>query len=77
MKNMILVIVILIIGAGIVLEGRYTLVIDSPVVAKLDRLTGDVWIANSGLWRKIDVPSLEELTREKQAAEAKQGTKTQ
>ncbi len=53
MKNLILAIVILVIGAGIILEDRYKLVIDSPVVAKLDRLTGDVWIANAGVWRKI------------------------
>ncbi len=54
MKSLILAIVILIVAAGIAIESRYTLVVDSPVVAKIDRLTGEVWIANSGAWRKID-----------------------
>lgn len=53
MKNWITAIVILIIGIGVISEFRYALVVDSPVVAKLDRLTGDVWIVNSGIWRKV------------------------
>ena len=53
MKNWITAIVILIIGIGVISEFRYTLIVDSPVVAKLDRLTGDVWIVNSGVWRKV------------------------
>ncbi|MBI4974843.1 MAG: hypothetical protein HZC19_03460 [Candidatus Omnitrophica bacterium] len=59
MKNIIWPIVILIIGLGIILEARYTLVVDSPVVAKIDRLTGDAWIVNSGIWRKVEHPSRE------------------
>lgn len=53
MKNFILAIAILIIGLGVLLENRYTIKIDAPVVAKLDRLTGDVWIVNSGTWVKV------------------------
>lgn len=53
MKNLIWVIVIAAIAAGILLEMRYEFFIDSPVVAKFDRLTGDAWIVNSGVWRKI------------------------
>ena len=53
MKNLVIAVVIVVIGVGILLEGRYQLKIDSPVVAKLDKLTGDTWIANSGVWRKV------------------------
>jgi len=68
MKNLILVIVIFIIGAGLIVEQRYTVVVHSPVVAKLDRLTGDVWIVNSGVWRKVQPPS-ENGEQEKPAVE--------
>lgn len=53
MKNIIWALVILIIAIGILLESRYTLIVDSPVVAKIDRMTGDVWIVNAGVWRKV------------------------
>lgn len=53
MKNLILALAILAVGAGILLECRYAVIVDSPVVAKLDRLTGEVWIANSGMWRRV------------------------
>ena len=56
MKYLIIAIVILIIGAGIIIENRYDIKIHSPIVAKLDRLTGDVYIANSGYWNKIQAP---------------------
>lgn len=56
MKNIIWAIVILIIGLGLLAEARYTLIVDSPVVARIDRLTGDVWIVNSGVWRKVQYP---------------------
>lgn len=53
MKYLIIAIVILIIGAGIIIEYRYDIKIHSPIVAKLDRLTGDVYIVNAGSWKKI------------------------
>lgn len=53
MKNLVLAVVILIVGIAAVAEFRYDLVIDSPVVARLDRLTGDTWIVNAGAWRKV------------------------
>ena len=56
MKNLIWAIVILVIASGLILEYRYDIKIHSPVVAKLDRFTGDVWIVNSGVWRKIENP---------------------
>lgn len=61
MKNIVWAIVILIIGIGIVTESRYELVVHSPVVAKLDRVTGDVWIVNAGIWRKVEHPSQEKI----------------
>ncbi|MFH1752754.1 MAG: hypothetical protein ABH875_01085 [Candidatus Omnitrophota bacterium] len=33
---------------------RYALVVNSPIVAKIDRLTGDVWVANPGVWLKVN-----------------------
>lgn len=59
MKNWILAIVILVVGLGIIAEFRYTITVDSPIVAKLDRLTGDAWIVNSGVWIKVQ-PSVDE-----------------
>ena len=60
MKHWIWAIVILIIAVGLVAESRYTLIVNSPIVAKLDNLTGDVWIANSGAWRKVEHKSKDE-----------------
>ena len=53
MKKMILAIVVLIIAMAAILEFRYEFTIDSPVVVKFDRLTGDTWIVNAGVWRKV------------------------
>jgi len=74
MKHLICAIIILIVGAGYLLESRYALVVDSPVVAKLDKFTGDVWIVNSGIWRKIQPPengSQEKAVIETKAAKTK------
>ena len=60
MKNVIWAILVLILAAIFVLEFRYTLVINTPIVAKIDRLTGDVWIANSGQWMKVQHSAKEE-----------------
>lgn len=65
MKNMGWVIVVLILAALFVLEFRYTLVVNSPIVAKIDRLTGDVWVANSGRWLKV-----QHMAKEKPAAQS-------
>lgn len=56
MKNFIWPIVVLIIGIGLLVEMRYDLTINSPIVARIDRITGDVWIANAGTWRKVQMP---------------------
>ncbi|MCX5678086.1 MAG: hypothetical protein NTY76_03145 [Candidatus Omnitrophica bacterium] len=53
MKNISWVAVVLILAVLFILEFRYTVVVHSPIVAKVDRLTGDVWIANSGMWLKV------------------------
>ena len=53
MKTIIWAIVILIVVAGVALECRYAFIVDLPIVAKIDRFTGDVWIVNSGEWRKV------------------------
>ena len=53
MKNTTWAVIVLILAALFVLEFRYALVVNSPIVAKIDRITGDVWIANSGIWLKV------------------------
>lgn len=55
MKNIAIALVILIVGIGAILSNRYQVVVYSPIVAKIDRLTGDVWIVNSGMWRKVGI----------------------
>ncbi|MFA5145973.1 MAG: hypothetical protein WC515_01125 [Candidatus Omnitrophota bacterium] len=57
MKNIIIAIVILVVSIAALLEFRYTVIVDSPVVVRVDRLTGDAWIVNSGVWRKVQLPS--------------------
>lgn len=53
MKNIIWIIALVVLTVLSVLEFRYALIVNSPIVAKIDRITGDVWIANSGTWRKV------------------------
>lgn len=53
MKNTIWVILVLVFAVLFIFEFRYALVVNSPIVAKIDRVTGDVWIANSGVWLKV------------------------
>ncbi len=53
MKNLIWGLAALIIAGGVMLEFRYDVRINSPIVAKLDRFTGDTWIANAGVWRRV------------------------
>ena len=64
MKNWIWAVVVVVIAAGVLLESRYTLIVNSPIVAKLDKATGDVWIVNSGMWRKVQHPPKDEAVRE-------------
>ena len=56
MKNVIWPLVVLVLAALFILEFRYDIVINSPIAAKIDRITGDVWIANSGMWIKVKHP---------------------
>ena len=53
MKSIVWIIALAVIALCAVLEFRYELIVNSPIVAKIDRLTGDVWIVNSGIWRKV------------------------
>lgn len=53
MKYLIIAIAILLVGAGLVVENRYDIKIHSPIVAKLDRFTGEVYIVNSGAWMRV------------------------
>ena len=75
MKHLIWAIAIVAIVAGILFEFRYVFNVHSPVVARFDRLTGDAWIVNSGVWRKVQAPPQEEaakaLPAEKAATQAK------
>lgn len=53
MKNTIIIALVISLAAVLALEFRYDVVVNSPIVAKIDRMTGDVWIANSGMWLKL------------------------
>jgi len=53
MKNIIWPIVVVVLAAGWMFLSRYELIVKPPIVAKIDHLTGDTWIANSGYWSKI------------------------
>ena len=53
MKNIVWAIALVVLASLFILEFRYTLVVNSPIVAKIDRITGDVWVANSGMWLKV------------------------
>ena len=57
MKNMTWVLTVVILAAMLIIGFRYALVVNSPIVAKIDRITGDVWIANSGMWLKVQHPA--------------------
>jgi hypothetical protein len=53
MKHLIWGVVVLIVAGGVLMSSRYDVRISSPIVAKLDRFTGDTWIANAGEWKKV------------------------
>ncbi len=76
MKNLIVAIVIMIIGLAVVAELRYVLIVDSPVVTKFDRLTGDAWIVNGGVWRKVQSPPAEKAEPQKTAVTPQSAAKT-
>ena len=61
MKNMTWILTVVILAAILIIGFRYALVVNSPIVAKIDRITGDVWIANSGMWLKVNHPARMEL----------------
>ncbi|MFH1190048.1 MAG: hypothetical protein V1682_05090 [Candidatus Omnitrophota bacterium] len=53
MKNITWPVAVIILAAMCVIGFRYDIVVNSPIVAKIDRITGDVWVANSGMWLKV------------------------
>lgn len=53
MKNTTWILAVVILAALFILGFRYEIVVNSPIVAKIDHVTGDVWIANSGVWLKV------------------------
>lgn len=53
MKNVIWPIVILVIAVLFALLSRYELIVQPPVVVKMNQFTGDTWIVNSGYWVKV------------------------
>ena len=53
MRTIVWAIVVLIIACLLILENRYEISVSSPIVAKMDRFTGEAWIVNQGEWRKV------------------------
>ena len=49
----ILLIIALIVMAAILYWLRYEITVHSPIIVKLNRLTGQTWVANSGVWMDI------------------------
>lgn len=58
MKTVIWAALVLVIAMAILVECRYELIVNAPVVAKMDRFTGKVYIANGGIWKLIEVDKL-------------------
>ncbi|MDD5496231.1 MAG: hypothetical protein PHP46_03920 [Candidatus Omnitrophica bacterium] len=75
MKTLIWAIVILIISVGILAETRYSIIVNPPIVSKLDRLTGDTWIANSGTWIKVKHAGPESVAAEGEKIKAESSKK--
>ena len=55
MKNNIAIIVLLgiIIASSILFLLRYEITVHSPIIVKLNRITGQAWVANNGVWMDI------------------------
>ena len=54
MKNHMRFILIIVIIAMILVLTRYRITVNSPIVVKVDRWTGETWVANSGVWMNIE-----------------------
>ena len=75
MKNIIWAILILAIAIGFLAESRYKLVVNSPIVARMDRITGEVWIASGGVWRMIQCEPQEHAAGLAGTVSTKEGAK--
>ena len=51
MRGFSFLIIVLAIIAAILFFFRYDITVHSPLVVKLDRWTGQTWVANSGVYR--------------------------
>jgi hypothetical protein len=76
MKHLIWAIAVVVIGAGILLEFRYAIIVHTPVVVRFDRLSGDAWIVNSGVWRKVQALPPEQEQEVKAVIPEKAASKT-
>ena len=54
MKNGTFLFIAIIIIAALLFLFRYNITVNSPIIVKLDRLTGQTWVANSGVWMDIE-----------------------
>ena len=54
MKNSLVIMIgLIVIAAVITIMFRFDVDVNSPVVSKMDRWTGKVWIVNGGAWMPI------------------------
>ena len=53
MKPVLTLIIAAIFAASLLLLFRYDITVQSPIIVKLDRLSGKSWVANSGVWMEI------------------------
>lgn len=53
MKNELWLLVALIVASCVIVVNRYQITVNTPVVVKLDRFTGQAWIAKGGMWMPL------------------------
>ena len=58
--------IVLVIIAAFLFYFRYEITVNSPLLVKLDRWTGQTWVANNGVWMAIShqTAKLSNLTKE-------------
>lgn len=54
MRNGLILIIAMLVIAACIFLFRYEISVNSPIIVKLDRWTGQTWVANSGVWMDIE-----------------------
>ena len=54
MRAFFMLILAIVVMAAVLFLFRYDITVNTPIVVKLDRWTGEAWVANSGVWMDIE-----------------------